>query len=37
MQTEKTANDHLSAYAAERARWLAVLAPKKPANSPVTR
>lgn len=35
MQTrinEKTANDYLSAHAAERARWAAVLAPKKPAN-----
>lgn len=25
-------NDYLDAYAAERARWLAVLGPKKPAN-----
>lgn len=35
MQTrinEKQANDYLDAYAAERARWLAVLGPKKPAN-----
>jgi hypothetical protein len=39
MQSEKTANDYLSAQAAERARWLAVLSPKKPVNksNPVTR
>jgi len=30
--TEKSANDYLSAQAAERARWAAVLAPKKSAN-----
>lgn len=35
MQTrinEKQANDYLAAAAAERARWAAVLGPKKPAN-----